>query len=123
MTDGFSRGNAALLTHIMRDHGAPHRGIPYRHVVATAATQHQALQEGGACPWGTFALETTRFGIVSEPLLIGLKHLPRDVARMMGREYHLPVLLGNRPYRGVPVDAAPHAHAAKHKRARIARIM
>jgi hypothetical protein len=123
LTEGFARRNAALLTHIMWDEGAPHGGISDRHTIATAATQHQALQESRAFAGGTFALEAAGFGIVSERLLVGLKRLPRDVAHVMGREHHLPVLLGDGPYGGVPVEAATHAHAAKHKRARIARIM
>jgi hypothetical protein len=120
---GVARRHAALLTHLMWDEGAPHGGISDRHPSATAATQPQALQESRACAGGTCALEAAGLGIVSERWWVGLKRRPRDVAQVRGREHHLPVRLGDGPYGGVPVEAATPAHAAKHQRARIARMM
>src|SRR2546427_7286573 len=77
--------------------GAAVVGVTHRHPAATAATAHQALEQGRAVAYGAPVLIRAPGAVVVELLLMALQPRPGDRARM-GVEQH------NRP--GLPFAVA-----------------
>src|SRR5262245_15683750 len=104
----------------------------FRALGATMDMSHPITSPLNHSRQGVFSHRCLRKASAADPVITrlggsagiaGLKRLPRDVACMMGREHHLPVLLGDGPHGLAPVAPLPHAQTAKHEGAGIARIM
>jgi hypothetical protein len=119
----LSGSNALALAHIVGDLPAMAQVIAQRHSSPAYPAHHQPLEQRRAFPGRTLsALGPERLGRFAQPPTIELVLFPGEITRMdVGHDQ--PLFLWLLANRGVALRRAALAGAAKHKGARVTRIV